>query len=141
MAVGTAAVLLLAACGPDRPPAPRPMAAPWMQTGDFPDVPLPLGWQPAPDEDQLAVAIGGGGARRLRVVLLSPANREDLQPDQVMAGQVAGRLVDHGWVRSDSPARSDDLRQHWRKGSEALSVSAERSGGQVILSYRLLPAE
>lgn len=130
------AALLLAGCaGQDRPP-PRPLAV--AQLERFPDLPLPTGWRPLPDEDQLAVSIGGGTARRLLLSLEAPPARSDLQPPDVLR-QLAPRLRELGWQRAD-PGPATATAQRWLKGGEELTLRAERRGGLVVLHWRLVPA-
>lgn len=132
------AALLLAACGSSRGDPPRPARLAGLRLDQFPDLPLPPQWQRVPGEDQLAIAIGGGTERRLRLVLQAPPARTDVDPGTAMSRYVAGELPDAGWTR-EGEGRPGDLRQVWRKGGETLMVEAGRSGGVAVITWRLVP--
>lgn len=139
LAAAAAAVLILVACagcGNDRDTPQRPVRVTGLRWDQFTDIPFPPSWMPLPDEDRVAVAIGGGSARRLVVALQAPATRGDLQPNQAISRYVAAALPDSGWVRSGE-GRSGDLSQVWTKNGEILEISADREGSLAVLRYRL----
>ncbi|MCS6971341.1 MAG: hypothetical protein RMM29_02985 [Planctomycetota bacterium] len=132
-----AAVLLLAACAGDERSDYGRARVSGLRLERFPDVPIPAGWRPLPEEEALAIAIAGGAARRLLLTVQAP--QPDLQPPEAMRA-IAARLVDAGWQPADERHDPARLRQRWRKGQEELLVEAERRGGAVIVRWRLLPA-
>jgi hypothetical protein len=133
--------LLAAGCGDDRPLPPKPPRPVAVRPDAIPDIPLPSGWLPVPDEDHIAFAIGGGTVRRLDLRIQAPPSRDDLEPEEAIARHVAGVLPDTGWQREkgQSEPKSRDRTQAWRKGAERLVVTTERDGGLAVLRYVLEP--
>jgi hypothetical protein len=136
LAIVVALAIALAACSSGRADLPQAVRRPGLHWDQFSDIPMPNGWQTLPGEDHVAIAIGNGAVRRLRVALIAPAGRSDLQPPEAMTRYVGTVLNQTGWTR-DGDGRASDLSQHWRKGEETLDVVAERDGGLVVLRYRL----
>lgn len=135
-AIVMALAIALAGCSSARdevPPPPRKVGLRWDQ---FPDIPIPAGWQAVPGEDHVATAIGNGAARRLHAAMIAPDSKADLQPSDAMTRYVGTVLNETGWTR-DGQGRAADLEQRWRKGGETLQVSADREGGLVVLRYQL----
>jgi hypothetical protein len=117
----------------DPPPAVRTVGVRWEQ---FPDIPFPSGWRPLPGSEPLAIAIGGGAARRLDVSWQAPPARTELEPADAIARYAAAELPATGWTRvGDGQPR--DLQQTWRRGDETLQVTAEREDGLAVLRWRL----
>lgn len=125
-----------AGCGSDRDAPARPVRVPGLRLEQFPDIPFPPSWRPLPGEDRIAIAIGGGSARRLLVAMQAPAARTDLEPDAAISRYVAAVLPGTGWTRSGE-GRPGDLAQVWTRGGETLEVDADREGGLPVLHYRL----
>lgn len=130
------AMLALAGCAGGRADVPVNPLRPGLRWEHFPDLPMPAGWQTLPDEEHVALAIGNGAVRRLRVTFVAPASRSEMQPPEAIARYVGHVLPDSGWTR-DGEGRPDDLRQTWRKGDETLDVRATREGGLAVLRYAL----
>ena len=129
------ALALLAGCGaPEARLAPPPPSAAFFPS-QFPDIPLPLGYVPSPDHDQLALALAGGTVRRFEVVL---EQRETAAPQAV--GELLERcrrdLSEQGWQL----LAADPAAQRWIKGREVLSLEAGRTGARTTISFRLRPA-
>ncbi len=133
------ALLALSACSSDprgdAPPAPR---QPGLRLDQFPDIPTPAGWKPLLGEDHVAIAIANGAVRRLALALQAPAARSELQPPEAMTRYVGAPLSDSGWTRVGD-GRLSDIKQHWHKGNESLTVTAERVDGLVVIRWKLEP--
>jgi hypothetical protein len=119
----------LAACtGPERPPRPPHVTPPGCDLSRFPDIPLLPGFQPAPGEDQLAIALGDGRVRALALAL-EHRSGDGPTPARALAEQRRALLA-AGWE-----ARPGG---RLRKGREELAVDAGREDGVTILRLRLI---
>jgi hypothetical protein len=104
---------------------------PWAYRLDqFPDIPLPAGFIPDPQQPQLAVAFAGGALRRCEIALLSRDGVRQQEPEMLLL-RLDADLQRLGWVPAGQGA--------WTKANERLLIETGRDGDRTSIRVRLRP--
>lgn len=130
--LGLALLWCLAACSDGSRAKPAHPATAY-QPEVFADVPLPPGFQPMPEVDQVAWVVAGGHLRILDTTLGLSVSSSPLAEPKALIEWFQVRLSGLGWTRVDGHGD----RPLWSKGQERLELRTGREDSRPIMRILL----